>query len=109
MGWLGKTPLAVAMSNQKMYALVDTIHQLGMVLLLGTISIVSLRLLGMVLRARRVSQLASDVRRGTAVGLAIMLTTGPLLFVSEPVRWYTNGPFQLMMAILLAAIVFHFT
>lgn len=97
------------MRNPTLYSLVDTLHQLGMVLFVGTIVVMSLRLLGAVMPRRPVSQVARQLRWGTMVGLASMFVTGPLVFVPESVRWYTNGPFRIKMAVLLLALFFHFT
>jgi uncharacterized membrane protein len=108
--WLGKTSLAIRVGNSnRLYNVLDMIHQLAMVVFLGTIVLVSLRLLGLVMRDRRVSEVARDVRYGTMAGLATMLVTGPLLFVPEPVRWYVNDFFRWKMTFLFLALVFHFT
>ncbi len=108
--WLGKTSLAVWVGNSnRLYTVLDMIHQLAMVVFLGTIVLVSLRLLDLVMRERPVSEVARDVRYGTMAGLATMLVTGPLLFVPEPVRWYVNDFFRLKMTFLFLALVFHFT
>lgn len=97
------------MRNPTLYSLVDTLHQLGMVLFVGAIVVVSLRLLGAVMPQRPVSEVTRQVRWGTMIGLGTMFITGPLVFVPESVRWYTNGPFRVKMTVLLLALVFHFT
>lgn len=108
--WLGQTAFAMAVRDSiNLYTVLDMIHQLGMLVFLGTITLVSLRLLGVVLRERQMSQVARDVRYAMMGALAVMLVTGPLLFVPEPVRWYVNGIFRWKMTFLLMAIVFHFT
>jgi len=100
--------MAVRSSNA-LYTVLDQIHQLAMMVFLGTILLLSLRLLGLVMRGRPVSQVARDVRYATMGALATMLVTGPLLFVPEPVRWYENGFFRWKMTFLLMALTFHFT
>jgi hypothetical protein len=108
--WLGKTSFSMWVGNSnRLYTVLDMIHQLAMVVFLGTIVLVSLRLLGLVMRERRVSEVARDVRYGTMAGLVTMLVTGPLLFVPEPVRWYVNDVFRWKMTFLFCALLFHFT
>jgi hypothetical protein len=108
--WLGETAFAMGVRDSiTLYSVLDMIHQLGMLVFLGTITLVSLRLLGLVLRERPVSQVARDVRYAMMGALATLLVTGPLLFVPEPVRWYVNGIFRWKMTFLFTAILFHFT
>jgi len=107
--WLDTTWISMAMHNPRVYSTVDTLHQLGMVIFVGTIVIVSLRLLGLLMARRPVSEVTRQVRWGMMAGLGSLLVTGPLVFVAESERWYTNGPFQLKMAVLLTALLFHFT
>jgi hypothetical protein len=107
--WLATTRISLAMHDLKLFSLVDTLHQLGMVLFLGCITVMSLRLLGVLMPRRPISEVTRDLRHGTIAGLATMFVTGPLVAVAEPERWYTDGPFRLKMAILLAALIFHFT
>jgi len=89
--------------------LANTIHALGMTLLLGSIIVLSLRLVGVVMAKRPVSLIAREIWPWTIAGLGIMLTTGLLLFLPESVRWYGSIPFRTKMSFLLLAIVFHFT
>jgi hypothetical protein len=42
-------------------------------------------------------------------GIAIMLTTGPLMLSAEPERGYGNPAFAFKMSCLLLALVAHFT
>jgi hypothetical protein len=77
-------------------------------ILVGTVAIVDLRLLGLVLRERPVSQIAADLRLWTWAGIGIMLTTGPLMLSAEPERGYGNPAFAFKMCCLLALVI-HFT
>ncbi|MBZ5575070.1 MAG: hypothetical protein LAP40_00755 [Acidobacteriia bacterium] len=69
---------------------------------------VDLRLLGW---ARRlpVSPLADALGRWTRAGIAVMLTTGPVLFLSDMPRYAANRAFRFKMGCLLLALVTHFT
>ena len=55
------------------------------------------------------SQLAKDMAPWTLVGLLIMLTTGPMIFSSDPNMYLANPSFMFKMYALLAAIIFNYT
>ncbi len=61
------------------------------------------------MRHQTVGEVASDLAPWTLIGLALMLTSGPLLFSSDPDMYYLNWVFDLKMVLLLLAIVFHYT
>jgi succinate dehydrogenase hydrophobic anchor subunit len=84
-------------------------HIFGFALSIGTIALLDFRLLGMGLLRHPAAELAKDLAPWTLVGLAIMLLTGPAMFSSDPDMYYRNGAFQIKMAALLVAIVFHYT
>jgi len=108
--WLEGSALAVAIRQTTwLMPLFNTIHALGMTLLIGSILFVSLRLLGVSMAQRPVWQIAGEARRWTIAGLLTMVTTGLLLFIPESLRWYGSGPFRVKMTCLLVAVVFHFT
>jgi hypothetical protein len=107
---LEKTRVATAIQGTTWFMpLANTIHALGMTLLLGSIIVISLRLIGVVMATRPVSLIAREIWPWTIIGLSIMLATGFLLFLPESVRWYGSIPFRVKMTFLLLAIVFHFT
>src|SRR5262245_54384830 len=55
------------------------------------------------------NQVLRPCNRAIAVGLAISVTTGALLFAARAAEVSVNGTFQLKMLLLLAAASFHFT
>lgn len=67
---------------------------------MGTIILMDLRLLGV--------RFAADAR-WMRLGLALMLTTGPVMFFSDVPRYLANPAFRVKMAFLLAALISHFT
>lgn len=108
--WLGSTAVASAINDSEwLFPVIESIHISGLAVLIGTIAMVDFRLLGLVLRDRPVSQLARDLRPWTLAGIAIMLTTGPLMLTAEPERGYGNPAFAFKMSLLLLALVTHFT
>jgi hypothetical protein len=76
---------------------------------IGTIAIVDLRLLGLGMRRQEPAELAADLAPWTRAGIAVMLTTGPLMFSTDAVGYHYNPSFQFKMVCLMLALLFHFT
>jgi hypothetical protein len=92
-----------------LFPVIQSIHILGLTVLVGTIALVDLRLLGIGMRRHTVAGLASSMASWTAAGLLTVLVTGPLLFGADIVRYLHNPAFLLKMALLAAALAGHFT
>jgi hypothetical protein len=108
--WLGSLPVANTINDSEwLFPVIESVHITGLAVLVGTIAIVDFRLLGLALRDRPASQIARDLRLWTWAGIAIMLTTGPLMLSAEPERGYGNPAFSFKMCCLLLALVTHFT
>jgi hypothetical protein len=108
--WLANSWVANAINESEwLFPVIESIHITGLAVLIGTIAIVDLRLLGLVLPKRPVTQLAAELRPFTLTGIFIMLTTGPLMLSAAPERGYGNPAFSFKMSFLLAALVTHFT
>ena len=97
------------LKNSWLFPAIQSVHVAGIALLVGTIVIVDLRLLGCALRRYSVSEITRQFAPWTRAGLAIMLTTGPILFGSDLMRYSHNPAFIFKMSVLMAALVFHFT
>jgi hypothetical protein len=87
----------------------DVLHVIGLTVLIGSVVVVSLRLLGVMMPRRPVSEVAGELWVWTMLGLITQVTSGLALFATESVRWYNSGPFWVKMTFLFLAIVFHFT
>ncbi len=82
---------------------------MGLALLVGTITLVDLRTLGLGMRRQTVSELAAQLAPWTRAGLVVMLTTGAVLFSADVTRYDHNPAFRMKMVFLLLALVSHFT
>jgi hypothetical protein len=95
------------------FPIIETIHVLGIALLVGTVAILDLRLLGLALKREPVSDVASAVLPLTWAGFAVMFVSGFLLFWSEAAKSYANPAFRLKLLLLLLVglnpLIFHFT
>ena len=96
------------LKNSWLFPAIQSVHLAGIALLVGAIAITDLRLLGYALRRYSLSEITRQFAPWTRAGLAIMLTTGPILFASDVMRYSHNPAFLFKMAVLLLALIFHF-
>ena len=90
-----------------LFPVIQSIHIIGLTMVVGTTCMVDLRLLGITMRRQTVRTLASSVMPWTVGGLVIVLITGPLLFGSDIHRYLQNPAFLLKMVLLVIALVAH--
>jgi hypothetical protein len=108
--WLLNSPWADFLNNHEWaFPVVQSLHFIGFALLVGTIAIVDMQLLGLVMLRQPPSELAADLAPWTAAGIAVMLTTGPLMFSADAPNYYFNPALRFKMVCLIVALLFHFT
>ena len=91
------------------FAVIESIHLVGLSLLGGSLLVVDLRLLGLGLKGQPISEIGSHANRWLVGATVLMLGTGVLLFLSEPIKLYYNQSFWVKMWTLPVAIAFTFT
>ncbi len=96
-------------NNEWSFPLLEIIHIGAFTLSIGTIALVDLRMLGLAMMRRPAAELYKDTWMWTLVGLIIMLTTGPLIFFSDPVMYLHNSSFVFKMFALAIAIIYNYT
>jgi hypothetical protein len=102
--WLDQTSVGAAIRQSLwLFPAIETVHLLGMTALVGTITVLDLRLLGWAMPRQRVSQVASRLLPWAWLGFGVQVVTGTLLFSSEAVKVYGNPAFRLKMLLLLCA------
>lgn len=100
--WLDQSSLGTTIRQSLwLFPAIETVHLLGMAALVGTISVLDLRLLGWVARGQSVAQLAARLIPWAWFGFVVQVITGALLFSSEAVKIYGNPAFRLKMLLLL--------
>ena len=110
--WLQSTRLSYVMVHSDyVWPICESLHFLGLSLLLGTVGLFDLRLLGM---GKGLSPSALHRLVGWGVfGFALNAITGTMFFVGIPYQYIYNGAFQAKMACLLLlglnVIVFYTT
>jgi hypothetical protein len=110
--WLQNTPYARTISeNEIIFPWIESVHVLAIVLVVGTISIVDLRLIGIASLDRPVKRLMSDVLPYTWSAFAVAAVTGLSLFSSDAVNYSNNFFFKGKLVLLVLAginmAVFH--
>jgi hypothetical protein len=112
LNWLEGTPIAVAiLENEVLFPWIESFHVLAIALVVGTISIVDLRLIGLASRNRAVTILMREVLPYTWAAFGVAAITGLLLFSSNALKYAHNFYFQAKMALLVLAgcnmVAFH--
>jgi len=110
--WLQDTVLAtVVRENELLFPWVESVHVLAICLVVGTISIVDLRLLGLASLDRAVGQLTRNVLLCTWFAFAVAAVSGALLFSAKAVAYAGNFYFRGKLVLLVLAglnmAVFH--
>src|ERR1700730_6686431 len=113
LAWLQTTPVANAIAeNEILFPWIESVHVLAIVLVIGTISIVDLRLLGVASLDLTVRRLMRDVIPYTWGAFAVAVITGALMFSSDAVHYAHNFFFRGKLVLLALAglnmAVFHF-
>jgi len=112
--WLERTKVGTSIHDSVWaFPVIETVHIFGIILLVGSTSILDLRMLGIAFKVDTVSKLARQYLPWTWAGFGIQVVTGFLLLSSEAINMYGNVAFRLkMLMIVLAgvnALVFHLT
>ncbi|HEY0264847.1 MAG TPA: DUF6644 family protein [Granulicella sp.] len=112
--WIYSTHLSVAIRGSVwIFPIIETIHVLGITVLVGTISIFDLRLLGWLMKREPVSRIAAQLLPWTWGGFVVMFITGVLLTISEAEPNYYNIAFRIKLLLLLLVglnpLIFHLT
>jgi hypothetical protein len=104
LGWIQSTRIARAIGeNEVLFPWIESVHVLAIVLVVGTISIVDLRLLGVASLDLGVRRLMRDVIPYTWGAFAVAAITGLLMFSSDAVHYAHNFFFQGKLVLLALA------
>jgi hypothetical protein len=101
--------MAEFIKQSLLFPVIQSVHIIGLTILVGTIFLVDLRLLGIGRGNYAARDIASVMAPWTSAGLLAMLVTGPLMFWSDLTRYLNNPAFVLKMGLLAVALGGHFT
>src|SRR5271154_2778343 len=105
--WLAGTPLSKTLQDQPwVVPTSQSIHILAVSIVFGSACMINLRLLGVGRSGRSVSQLSNTLVPWMWRGLAVLLFTGLIQTVTEPVRQFVTPAFwaKMMMIIIVATM-----
>ena len=107
--WFEETAIGAAVRESVWaFAVIESIHLLGLCLLGGSLLIVDLRLMGFGLTGQPIAKVARRARMWMMLGLAAMIVTGVPLMLSEAIKTYYNTAFWVKISTLPVAILFTF-
>jgi len=109
--WLETSALAIAMRQwQWLYPIIEILHILGFVLVVGGGFFFDLRLLGLG-RGLAVSALAAHLLTWARLGFALVAPTGLVMFIAHATEFAANPAFRLKLILIgvavLNAVAFH--
>ena len=108
--WVAASALGQAISQSSWaFAVIESVHLLALAVIGGAVLTVDLRLLGFGLRAQPLDRVARDAWPWFVGSWVVMIVTGVLLFVSEPLKLYFSTPFFWKMIFLLSGSLFAVT
>jgi hypothetical protein len=104
--WLEQTPLSLTIQTTEwIVPTVQTVHILAIAAVMSSILMIDLRLLGVRGRDQPLARVSERFRPVIWWTLPILLATGTLLIIGEPIRALLNPVFQLKMCLLVTAII----
>jgi hypothetical protein len=107
--WFDATPISLIIRNSTyIFPVVEVFHLLGLTLLLGTVTVVDMRILGVGMRRQSVADLASALTPWSVGAAILTIVSGILLFLSEAMKCYGNAAFPYKMWFLLGGIILYF-
>jgi hypothetical protein len=95
--------------NEWSFPVCEVFHIAGFAILIGTIFVVDLRLMGLGMKRQSPAEVLKGTAPWTLLGLAAVLITGPLIFLSDPLLYLNNASFRFKITMLLIAILYNWT
>jgi len=93
----------MALENSWIFPVVESVHVIGLAAFVGTIVLEDLHTLGLAIPETR------QLKMWTHAGLATMLVTGCVMFLSDATRYLHNPAFHVKITLLVVALAAHFT
>jgi hypothetical protein len=104
--WLQTTPISATFQSLTWFIpLVQSIHIVGIGVVFGSSLMISLRVLGRMRADEPFPAVWARFAPWMWIGLVVMLLTGALLVIGEPVREFTTLSFWLKMTLLAIVVV----
>ena len=85
--------------------IIQTVHILGIAVVMGTVAFMSLRILGLAAPSQNISEMTQRVLPCFWIALAIMIISGAFFVFGRPNRYFNNPVFAAKMAFLLPLLL----
>ena len=110
--WLQETPISISIRESILaFPVIEGLHLLGISVSAGLIAVSDLRMMGLILKKESASDVFHQLIPWITAGFAMMILTGSLLFIAEPVKCYENISFRFKVLFLFVAginiLIFH--
>ena len=92
-----------------LFPVIEAVHLVGLAILGGSLFVVDLRLMGAGLTRQSIAEVERGARGWFLGALALMVSTGALLGVSEAIKLYDRPAFFLKMITLTLGLLLAFT
>lgn len=100
--WLENSSVGTAIRQSTwLFPTIETIHVLATVMVVGSVTMLDLRLLNLASRDRSVTELHREILPWTWASFFVAVTAGFFLFTSSATKYYHNGPFRTKMVLLV--------
>ena len=91
------------------YGLTEVAHIVSLGIAIGLIAVVDLRLLNQGIVRVTLGRLLRATAIGTLIGFVVAITTGFMIFSTDPTRYFAHPTMRLKLVLLLVALVFNYT
>ena len=86
----------------------QSVHLVGLTVLLATVLILNLRLAGVALKDSSLDWLSAQLKPWMIGGLAVVVLSGALIFIGTPAKYLASNPFRVKIAVLVLAVLFQY-
>jgi hypothetical protein len=96
-------------TNEWSFPLFECIHIATFAVAIGTIALVDFRLLRIAMRRQNPADLLRATSLWTLIGLIIAISTGLVIFTTDPQAYFYNPSFRFKCIALIAAVIYNYT
>jgi hypothetical protein len=96
-------------NNEWSFPLAECIHIAMFAMSVGTIAVVDFRLLGLLFKKQTPAEVLKATSLWTLIGLVVVITSGLIIFTTDPLSYFYNHAFRYKLIALMVAVVFNYT